>query len=260
MFPASSISETLEKRSERDTARKRLKHMRPLRGLRGTPLAEVTRVLAETWRKHPPRLPADEDALHTLFCTAFEDGLVAVGLLAAVTPDAPHEALDLAERWMELVDDTDTAEAIGWLVLGPGLLAAGEPLGASLTGYADHERPYARRAAVLATLAALPEPLSGPAAAALRERMGERRIRFVDAPISAEIEPVIRAFLRDPDPHVRKALSRVLRSWATHDPDAVEAMLADVRGGVPRMLRDEAERGIRKARRPSRARPAGDPG
>jgi hypothetical protein len=55
--------------------------------------------------------------------------------------------------------------------------------------------------------------------------------------------------VRDHEPHVRKALARLLRCWAQGDPDAVEEWLQSVRGGVPKVLREEAERGIKRGRR-----------
>lgn len=244
-----AISSALQKASDADTARKRAKHLQPFRGIRGTPISDITRILAKAWNTSPARLPRDEEALNRLFYSAWEDGLVAVGLLAAAAPEAPHAALDLLDRWWMALDDVDTADAIGWLVLGPALMAAGEPAGAALVELAASERPHARRAAVIACMSLLPEPVTGPAAAALREKVGERRLIFVEQPEDEAVRAVLDAFIRDEDPHVRKALTRVGRSWASSSPEAAEAWLAGVRGGVPRLVRDEVEKGIKKGRR-----------
>ncbi|MCB9797547.1 MAG: DNA alkylation repair protein [Alphaproteobacteria bacterium] len=254
MLDTDSISEALQKASDADTARKRSKHIQPFRGVRGTPVADITRRLAAAWKAQPAKLPRDEEALNRLFYSAWEDGLVAVGLLAAAALESPHAALDLAERWLPAVDDVETADALGWLVLGPAFVAAGEPAGEALAELRGRERPHARRAGVMGAMALLPEPISGPAAAALREKLGERRLSMSAEPDDAAVHAVLDAFLRDEDPHVRKAVSRLSRSWAQSSPDPAEAWLLGVRGGVPKTLREEVEKGIKRGRR--KARPA----
>lgn len=254
MLDTDSISEGLQKASDADTARKRGKHIQPFRGVRGTPIADITRQLATCWKAQPAELPRDEEALNRLFYSAWEDGLVAVGLVAAAALESPHAALDLVERWLPAVDDVETADALGWLVLGPALAAAGEPVGQALSELRNRERPHARRAGVIGAMALLPEPISGPAAAALREKLGERRLVMSAEPQDAGVHAVLDAFLRDEDPHVRKAVSRVARSWAQCSPDAAEAWLGGVRGGVPKTLREEVEKGVKRGRRKARAR------
>jgi hypothetical protein len=247
------ISDSLEAVSDGHTARKRARQVQPFRGVRGVAPKDVTRILVSTWQASPLQLPDDEELLQTLFMTAFEDGLVAVGLLAAALPDAPVDVLDMADELLPHVDDTETADALGWLVLGPGLLATGEGLADGVLALKDAP-PHRRRAAVMALMTALPEPVQGGAAAALRERMKNRQVVFVEAPLSDEIERALVAYLRDTSPVVRKAVARVLRAWGTFDPDRVEALIQTFPGGMSKQLREEAVRGIRKARRPERKR------
>ncbi len=248
-----AISAALEAKSDGQTARKRSKHVQPFRGLRGVALADVTTILVESWRKSKPVLPRDEEGLRDLFMTAFEDGLVGVGMLATLVGDAPADVLDLAEDLLAHTDDTETADALGWLVLGPALLASGEPLGEAVLGYRDAP-PHRRRAAVMALLAALPVPVEGAAAAALRERYSTRRVVFVEEALGDEIEVALPAFFRDEAPQVRKAVGRVVREWGAVEPDRVEALIAAFPGGVSKQLRADAERGVRKGRRPKKAR------
>jgi hypothetical protein len=248
------ISASLESASDGHTARKRGRQVQPFRGVRGVAPKDVTRILVESWKESPLQLPDDEELLQTLFMTAFEDGLVAIGLLAAALPDAPVDVLDMADELLPHVDDTETADAIGWLVLGPGLLATGEGLADGVLALRDAP-PHRRRAAVMSLLTALPEPVQGAAAGALRERMKTRNVVFVEGVLSDEIERAIVAFMRDTSPVVRKAVARVLRAWGACDPERVEALVQGFPGGLSKQLRDEAERGIRKARRPVRARP-----
>jgi hypothetical protein len=252
LLDAQGLSDALESFSDRRLARKRSQHVRPLKGLRGTPLSEVARLGAVAWGEGVA-LPEDEEALHQLFCTAHEDGLLAVGLAAAAAPDAPWVGLDLADRWLDMVDDLETADALGWLLYGPSLLAAGRRLDEALPAHRA-EAPIRRRAALIAALAALPVPIEGPSAAPLRARLGERRVAFVEAARSEEVGAVCEAYRQDEDPHVRKALGRVLRGWGECDPEAAEGWLSEAqrRGGVARQVREQLEKGARKGRRLAR--------
>jgi hypothetical protein len=170
-------------------------------------------------------------------------------LVAALLPTDPTEALDFADRVTAHVDDVETADALGWLVLGPGLLAAGEPFAEALLELRSAQRPEQRRIALMATLAGLPVPIEGAAAAALRERTGERRTAFVAEPLTPLVLPVWAAFIRDRSAPVQKALHRVIRSWAVLDPDPVEQFVLDFPGGVPKSLRAEVTKAARKGRR-----------
>lgn len=246
-----AISNSLAALSQADVARKRGKHLKPFRGLRGTPIPATTRLLASLWSK---RLSFDQDAesLHALFCTAHEDGLVAIGLTAALVPDDPMAALELVDRWQGMVDDTETADFLGWMVLGPALMAAGEPVADSLSAYRTDERWGARRMALMAGLALMPIALQGACAAALRQRMGVPRLQFVAEVQSDAIQGLLDAYVRDENPRVRKAFIRVARSWAELDPLACETWIGTVKGGLPKRLREELERGIRKGKRNAR--------
>ena len=128
-----AVSSLLERASSATVAQKRMKQVQPLKGVRGVPFAELSRLLARTWRQGID-LAEDADAIHELFCTAHEDGLVALGLAAAAVEDEPEEALELAERWLDMVDDLETADALGWLLWGPALRAVGEPVGTVVWG------------------------------------------------------------------------------------------------------------------------------
>lgn len=245
---AEVVSETLELASDETTARKLRKQVSTLRGLRGVPLGEVARIAASTWEASRPELPAAEDALNQLFGTAWEDGLVAVGLLAAALPDAPAEALRVGLQWVDRLDEHGTADALGWLVLGPAALLSGDPL-AVLDPLLSHARVAARRAAAMAGMAWLPERIEGPSAAPVRARLGQKHVQWVDAPRSDAVAALLDRLVRDEAPEVRKAVRRVLRAWADSDPAAVVDWGDRWRrsGGLPRLLSDEVERARRRA-------------
>ncbi|MCB9676587.1 MAG: DNA alkylation repair protein [Alphaproteobacteria bacterium] len=245
----SLISETLESASDGDTARKAARQVHTLRGLRGTPQGEIARIAAAVWRKDPPSLE-DEGPLSRLFSTAWEDGIVAVGLLAALVPDGPGEAFDIAREWLGRIDDLMTADALGWLVLGPAFAASGadaERLDTFVAELRQRPHPAVRRAGVAMGLAFLPIPIQGPSAAPLRERLGEKALQFVAEPLSPLVHVIAHRFLRDEDPAVRKALRRLLREWVRADPAAVVHWESTVRGGLPKMLSAETKRAHRKA-------------
>lgn len=248
MKPPAQVGAALQRAATAPLARRLAKQIAPAKGLRGTPGAAITAVLVDVWTHSPPRLPRDAGALQTLFSAAHEDGLVAVGLVSALVPDRPDAALGLAEDWVELVDDLPTADALGWLVWGPALLATGADVPRALLSVRGQGH-FRRRAAVMAAMACVPTPVEGPAAAALRERLGQRRIAFVDEAMDAIVDPVASHYITDEDPQVRKALGRLLRAWAAASPDAVEAMVARQRGGIPRRVRQDVDKGLRKGRR-----------
>ncbi|MEZ4236067.1 MAG: DNA alkylation repair protein [Myxococcota bacterium] len=210
------------------------RQVRCLRGVRGVPTGELTRRIAQAAASLSLSLPADDEALTALFGTAWEDGLAAIGLLATVAPQQPAEALALGLEWAERTDDVATADALGWLVLGPAALLADDlPALLALRGQG---RPETRRAAVSAGLAWTPEPFEGPAAAGLRERAGTRTGCMSPSALEGPLAVLCDKFVRDEAPAVRKALRRVLKAWASADPARVTRWAAAVRGGLPKML------------------------
>jgi len=242
---AEAIGERLEASADARTARTSIRQMSSLRGIRGVPAGDIARIAAETWRSHRPRLPDAAPELGALFGQAYEDGLVAIGLLAAAWSDDPDRALDLGLDWGDRLDDISTADALGWLVLGPIGLHTGSWT-EILDELSGHRRPAGRRTVVAMALAACPIVVEGPAAAPLREKVGQRRLQMVDAVQSGPVRAVLDRLVRDPDPSVRKALRRVLRAWAAEAPgDAVE-WASGIPGGLPRMLGDEIKRASRR--------------
>lgn len=248
MVEADVLSELLELVSDPQVARKRKKELQSIRGVRGVPHAEIARVAQAAWQDDPPTLD-DDGELSALFGTAWEDGLVAIGLLATLLGDGPAEVLDLARDWTQRIDDHQTADAIGSLLLGPAALASGGDVAKRLGDLLRHRRPEVRRAAVMAGLALVPEELTGPAVSPLRAKLGADGVVFVDKAHTDELTALANASLRDEHPAVRKGLRRVLTAWALHDPDGAEAWLGAVRGGTPKILREAVEKSARKSRR-----------
>ncbi len=243
------LSEVLEARADRRLAVSLRRDIQPLKGVRGTPSAEVAKLCADTWRRDRPDADRDRAALDRLFAAAWEDGLLAIGLAAASLPDDPHAVWDLAVAWLDRVDDILTADALGWLLLGPAALASGGGASVVTAQLARHAHPAPRRAVVSACLAWMPVPLEGPSVAALRARLGVDDVAFVEAPHSAPIAEVLSAVVKDEHPSVRKGIRRVLRSWSRLDPAATAAWAASVKGGLPRLFKPEVDRARRAAAR-----------
>lgn len=241
MIDAQSISEQLAAGAMLQLSRTRGREIRTLKGVRGVPDGEIARIASATWKEMKPTL-SDEDEIAELFRTAWEDGMVAVGLIAAIGPDHPTDVFDWGVDLLQRTDDSATADALGWLVLGPTMLAAGFPVAHLISVTRRHEHPAVRRAGVMSAMAMTPTPIEGPAAAPLRARMNERRIAFVEQPWSAGIAAICTAFLRDEDPSVRKAMRRVLRAWADCDTAAQVAWADATKGGLPKMLRAEVDK------------------
>ncbi len=248
MIDAQTISERLASGATHQLAKTRGREIRSLKGVRGVPDGEIARIAAAVYKEMKPTLE-DEDELAELFRTAWEDGIVAVGLVAALGPDHPHDVFDWGLDLLQRTDDSATADALGWLVLGPCMLAARLPVAQVIGVTRRHEHPSVRRAGVMTAMALTPTPIEGPAAAPLRERMNERRIAFVEQPQSHAIGAICTAFLRDEDPSVRKAMRRVLRAWAACDTTAQVAWADNTKGGLPKMLRAEIDKARKKLAR-----------
>jgi hypothetical protein len=238
------VSETLEALADAGVARAALKQHTCLRGIRGVPMAEVARIGDAVWRDDRPHLPDDADGLEQLFGAAWEDGLVAIGLLAACWADDPGNAIDQALDWATRIDDIVSADALGWFVLGPAAVVT-KQVPELVSRLRQHPRDAVRRCGVMAAMAWTPATLEGPSAAALRAKVGQTKVRMVDASQSELLSSYLLPTLTDASPSVRKAQRRVLRAWANDDPEAVVAFGEKAAGALPKMLREE----IRRAQR-----------
>ena len=145
------VSDTLDALADSATARAALKQHQCLRGIRGVPMAEVARVGDAVWREDAPQLPASADELDQLFGAAWEDGLVAIGLLAACWSDDPEGALDQGLDWATRIDDIVSADALGWFVLGPVAMVT-QQIGTLSSRLRSHPRDAVRRCAIMAAI------------------------------------------------------------------------------------------------------------
>lgn len=222
------------------TARKHASQVRCLRGIRGVPFGAVARAGDRAWRQSPTTLPDDADAIEALFGTAWEDGLIAVGLLATATGSDPAGAHALALRLAARVDDHVTADALGWLVFGPLAAHLRRPYPEVVEPLLHHHREDVRRIAVSGALAFTPALVEGPSAAPLRAQVGEAKIRISDRVDPRVLGWAIATFRKDEG--VARAVRRLVAVWGAEDRDGLLAFAGSVPGGLPGPLAAEVRK------------------
>lgn len=245
MIDAECISETLEALTDDATSRRYAKEHQTLRGIRGVPTGEIARLGDAVWQEDGVELPRDLPALHQLYGAAWEDGLLAIGLLATCVPDDPEAALAVGESWLQRVDDRASADALGWLVLGGAALATHKHLPVTAAG----NHLMADRAIASAAMAWVPCPIEGPSAAPLRAKLGTRHVQWTDRTHPEWLRPHCANLARDNRPCIQKALRRVVKAWTLAAPDEVRDWAASVPGGISKVLRGDIEKVAKKAKR-----------
>ncbi len=233
----------LSAHADSELSKKRTRASKVTRGFRGTP----ARLIAELLEEDPTvNIKSEMEQLHRLFMTAHEDGMIAIGLLSVAALSEPDLAAELAERWLGLIDDVESADALGWTVLGPLEL---QHVGSNAQHYRQWSGVYAKRAWITSLMAALPEPPKGAHVAALRAHLGAEQVIFVEAPAQELLQGAFPAFVTEENHTLRKAIAALIRSWATFTPEAVAEVIDAQRENLPRWLREPYERGVRRHRR-----------
>lgn len=252
MYTISYYEMHLGAHANRKLANQRRKEAPTLRGVLGVPYAELSQIIAES---ELAELPKDRELLNTLYSRSLEEGLIAIALTAVAVLENPEDALELADRWLPYVDDVQTADALGHLVVGPAVLSLAH---SPLERLQDPElkNPFQRRAEVMALMAAMPEPIHGPASVALREAFQADEVTFVEEAMDELIGSGLKIVLRDPSPIVRKAFSSVLRSWTACRHDAVQEWISTSVPDRHPWVKDGLERGTREYRRRQRKKEA----
>ena len=238
----------MEQRSSIDTARKLRREVKSIKGIHGVNSRDLSSIIIDLFDTSGPTLLENLDQVDDLFGHSYEEGLIAVGLLAATLPDAPELCFELALSWLERVDEHQTADSIGWLLIGPGMLATRTPCSEVIQIVEQNDHPLAMRSAVISGLAALPEVVSLTAAAGLRARLGTPEIRFVDEAASTIVSELLTTYFKRAEPVVRKGVRRLLGAWTRCDQEAVIEwqQRAQQMGGLHKMLSTEIARQTKK--------------
>ena len=243
MQPLSYYDSRLRAHADSQLSKKRTLALKVLRGFRGAP----ARLIAELLEEDPyVELPQGEEELHRLFMRAHEDGMIAIGLLSVAALSQAQEAYELAQEWLELIDDVETADALGWTVLGPIALQLSL---SPLEGYRHASGVYAKRAWVMSLLAAIPEPPKGAHVAGLRAHLQSEQVIFVDEPVLPVLQEAFPVLIKEEHPTLRKAVVALIRSWASASPEGIEAVIDLSKGNLPRWIREPYERGARRHKR-----------
>jgi hypothetical protein len=236
-FDLDAVRSELASLADDDTAHRHGKQVRCLRGIRGVPFGDVARLADRLWRASHPILPRDAADLEALFTTAWEDGLVAVGLLATTSARTPEDSQRLALRLAGRVDDHVTADALGWLVFGPLAAHLHLPYPTVVESLVHHARPEVRRVAVSGALAFTPAVVEGPAASPLRAQVGQSKIRISDGIDARVLGWAITTFRRD-EP-VARAVRRLITTWGAEDAEGLVGFVDALPGGLPPVLAAE---------------------
>ena len=245
MIDAECISETLEALTDDATSRRYAKEHQTLRGIRGVPTGEIARLGDAVWQEDGVELPRDLPALHQLYGAAWEDGLLAIGLLATCVPDDPEAALAVGESSLQRVDDRASADALGWLVLGGAALATHKHLPVTAAG----NHLMADRAIASAAMAWVPCPIEGPSAASSAGQTGHTT-RTMDGQDAPRMAPSTLREPRSRQPSLHsKGIATRGQSMDPAAPDEVRDWAASVPGGISKVLRGDIEKVAKKAKR-----------
>lgn len=259
MLDYTYYDQTLNAHANPRFAQKRGRQLQTIRGVRGVENAVLIELINESL---PVVLEQHDATLNQLFGTAFEDGLIAISLLAVAGLENPSDALVLARHWLTFVDDVETADALGRVVIGPCLWHQEMPGDAQWLAENHREllrevvrSPFAVRAMMMASLAWLPEPVPGVTGAGLRAAIEASKVAFVEEPQSEALTLVFRHFLGlknanapgflHETPMLRKTLLHALKLWACWDPDSVAQCLQESLSTVPRVLQQAVKKGER---------------
>jgi hypothetical protein len=221
-------------------AQKKQKEIRGIKGVRGIGNSDlITIINEEDW----PQLPQDIETLHQLYGTAHEDGLLALALLAVAALEKPEDALDLVERWIPFLDDTETTDFLGHLIIGPSVLATGESI---LERISVRENPYAIRAELMAALAALPSPPRGVCVAGLRRKFDVDDVIFVETPVFEVPRQAVLATMKMTHPVIQKALRQVIFVWSCWFPEEVEQFFSKEYPNWPNWMKAAHKKGKKR--------------
>jgi hypothetical protein len=248
MYDTSYYETHLSAHLNRKLAFQRRKEAPTLRGVLGVPYASLSTVIAESEAAH---LPGDTEEINQLYSRSLEEGLIAIALLSVCVLETPGPALALADRWLPYLDDVQTADSLGQLVVGPACLS----LGLSIVDRIRDSKAanqFTRRAEVMSLMAALPEPIRGPASVALRESLNADEVTFVEGPMDTIIGESLELVQRDDSPVVRKAFSNILRVWTATSFDFVQGWLEHAVPDRHPWIKDGLKRGTREYRRRQR--------
>ena len=227
--------------SEDQTVYKKLRQqIQPFRGIRGIPFSVIAKELDE---EYTVTLPEQSEELYSLFLQSFEEGLIAIGILSVAALSQPENSWELVQRWLPMIDDVITSDAIGKIVIGPCALQLNLDIPNLISEY---ENVYAKRALYMSLCAFVPSPPIGPWVSALRSHLQSEQIIFIEKPITHHYEHLFSQFLKMEIPLLRKAIVHLVQLWSTFDLLSIDKKIQNHPQNLPNWLKKSYEKGRRQ--------------
>lgn len=237
MYSVAHYQMELTNAEDKATFRKMKQQIQPFKGIRGVPFSVVAQLLDED-----PTLDVESQSeeVHTLFMSSFEEGLIAVGLLSVAVLTQPEQSWELAQKWLTLIDDVTTADALGKIVIGPCALLLNIDIPSEIE---NHQSAFAKRALLMSLCAYVPEPPKGPWVSALRSHLQSEQIIFVEEAQTHHYATLFTYFLKEEHPLLRKAVIQLLQLWSSHDLTSLDKILENHPQNLPKWLKKSYEKG-----------------
>ena len=192
-------------------------YMKDVQPFRGVARPERSALFRAAWKTHPVTTRKDWEAVvRTLWSGEFrEERYQALDVAEKARRFHTPDAWPLFDELVKSADHWDTLDWIAGRLVSPLLLAHRE-LESHLVAWSTHERFWVRRAALLAHL------------------------KHREATNTALLADTIRILAPESEFFIRKAIGWVLREYAKHDPDWVNAFVAELGPGLSPLSRREA--------------------
>ena len=223
---------------EDHTVYKKLRQqIQPFRGIRGIPFSVLA---TEIDSEYTVQLPEESDQIHALFLQSFEEGLIAIAMLSVAALTQPNQAWEIAQKWLPMLDDVISSDALGKIVIGACALQLNLDIPHILSEY---NNTYAKRSLYMGLCAFVPAPPKGPWVAALRSHLQSEQVIFVEEPATHHYESLFVQFLKTEEPLLRKAIAHLILLWSTYDLLSLDKKIESHPQNLPKWLKKSYERG-----------------
>ena len=224
--------------SEDQTVYKNLrKQIQPFRGIRGIPYSVIAKELDE---EYTLQLPEQSEEIYALFLQSFEEGLIAIGILSVASLTQPEDVWEIIQRWLPMIDDVITGDALGKIIIGPCALQLDLDIPNLISEY---DNVYAKRALYMSLCAFVPSPPIGPWVSALRSHLQSEQIVFVEKPATHHYECLFSQFVKTEEPLLRKAIIHLVQLWSSYDLVSLDKKIESHAQNLPKWLKKSYEKG-----------------
>jgi hypothetical protein len=237
MQTLSHYQKSLSMAEDKNTFKKMKQQIQPFKGIRGVPYATIAQLLDED---PSVDIESQSEELHSLFMGSFEEGLIAVGLLSVASLTHPSDSWELAQKWLTMVDDIITTDALGKIVIGPCALQLNIDIPKELQ---INNKVYSQRALLMSLCSFVPESPKGPWVSALRSHLQSEQVIFVDKPMTHHYQSLFPYFLKEEQPQLRKSIIYLIQLWSSHDLPSLDKIIEKHPQNLPKWLKKGYEKG-----------------